>query len=287
MSAAEEVSPRIPGSGRYGLSATGPGYHAADPSIARVWNAATGGKDNFESDRTVLDHMEQTGDDIHIGKAAKASLEFAARATAAVAELGITQWLNLGCGLPPEGYETTLQTVGRHHSDARVVYVDYDPMVTVHGRALLDVEPHTGVVEADARDVDAVLRHREATVLDLGKPVAILAAALCHFWPDSDEPGAILRRYMARFPSGYLIFSHARDDLLTSEERARLVAGYKPTGDIYARPIDVVREMFLDGLELLEPGLVEASTWRPGQGPAEDVGRAHFVVAVARFGRSS
>ncbi|MFB9472219.1 SAM-dependent methyltransferase [Nonomuraea salmonea] len=250
------------------------------PSPARVYNALTGGKDNLAYDRDVVDTMLQTAGGLRA--AARAHIEFVARATRVVAEAGIRQWLNLGCGLPPEGFGATYDTVAEFHPDARVVYVDHDPHVTVHGRALLEVSAATGVVEADARHVDEVLGHEEADLLNRNKPVGILATALAHFWPDSCDPAAILRRYIEAFPSGYLIFSHARSDLLDPEELEQLTAAYRPAASIYARPLKVISS-FLDGLELLEPGLVEASEWRPDSPIPYDVGRAHFVVAVGRF----
>ncbi|UBU16698.1 SAM-dependent methyltransferase [Nonomuraea gerenzanensis] len=267
-------------------AAGGGRYDFTKPSIARVWDFATGGKDNLPPDRDVLDALEQTAGQIRT--AARAQVEFVTRATRVIAkEHGIRQWLNLGCGLPPQNGETTYDTAVQHHKGTRVVYVDNDRHVAVHGRALLDIPGAAGLIEGDAWDVDAVLRH-EATrsLLDPGQPVGIIATALAHFAPDEQKPASILRRYMAHFPSGYFIFSHARDDLLRSEERAKMIADYKATADIYPRSLDVIGSMFLGGLELLEPGLVEASAWRPDIAMPLDVGRAHFVAAVAAFGRS-
>jgi hypothetical protein len=259
-------------------------YNFAPPSIARVYNAATGGKDNLGDDREVFMAVKRIAP--QIGQAARANLEFSIRATRVVAELGISQWLNLGCGLPPAGYETTYQTVVKHHQDGRVVYVDNDLMVATHGRALLDVGSGTGVISADARQVDAVLAHEEMKVLDRDQPVAIIATALTHFWEDSDDPGGVLRRYMAAFPSGFLVFSHICDDLLSREEAHDLVTAYRPTAEVYMRSRGAITSMFLNGLEPLPPGLVEASTWQPEDAVKLDVGRAQFVAAVARFGRA-
>ncbi|SDI20300.1 S-adenosyl methyltransferase [Sinosporangium album] len=275
MSTARVASQDTPDEGRYDFST---------PSIARVYNAATGGKDNLLPDRNVLDKLQETAP--KLPEAAMANLEFVTRATEVVAAAGIHQWLNLGCGLPPEGYETTHATVVRHHEGARVVYVDNDKHVTVHGRVFLDVPGATGVIEEDAWNVDEVLGHQEAGLLDPSQPIGIIATALAHFKPAAEDPGGILRRYMAHFTFGYLIFSHARSDLLSPEELKRMIADYKRTADIYPRPRDVIQKMFLNGLELLEPGLVEASTWRPHIAVSRDVGRAHFVAAVARFGHA-
>ncbi|MFC4010530.1 SAM-dependent methyltransferase [Nonomuraea purpurea] len=199
-------------------------------------------------------------------RSARADLEFVTRGTEAAAQSGITQWLNLGCGLPQVG-ETTLETARRYHVDARVAHVDNDPAVTVSGRALLTVPGVSMSLHVDARHVDVVLAHVRG-LLDFRKPVG-LVATLCHFWPNEDNPGGVLRRYMAAFPAGYLIFSHARDDLLIST---------------YTRPLWQIQSMFLTGLRLLEPGLVEASEWRPSDPIPRQVGRPHFVAAVAGFG---
>ncbi|MGP4103289.1 SAM-dependent methyltransferase [Nonomuraea sp. KM90] len=272
MSAAEMASSHASGEDRYDFSR---------PSIARVYDAATGGKDNLPSDRGVLGLLQEDAPELPV--AARANLEFVRRATDVVAQAGIRQWLDLGCGLPAQGFETTYDIAARHHQGARVVYVDNDPHVAVHGRALLDVPGATCVVQGDAWEVDAIVGDEEAGLLDHGQPIGIIATALAHFKPDSEDPGGILRRYMAHFPSGYLIFSHARSDLLSPTELERMVTNYKRTADIYPRPIAAIRQMFLHGLELLEPGLVEASTWRPNDAIKLDVGRAHFLVAVARF----
>ncbi len=252
------------------------------PSIARVYDAATGGKDNLASDRGVLGALRE--DAPQLPAAARANLEFVSRATEVVAHAGIRQWLNLGCGLPPHGFESTYDIAVRHHGDARVVYVDNDPHVAVHGRALLDVPGAAALIEGDAWDVEAILTSEEAVhLLDRAQPIGIIAAALAHFRADEEDPAGILHRYMTLFPSGYLVFSHARSDLLSPEELNRMISNYKVTADIYPRPLDRIREAFLAGLRVLEPGLVEASTWRP-EGLPRDVGRAHFVAAVAAFG---
>ncbi|MGW2223285.1 SAM-dependent methyltransferase [Nonomuraea sp. NPDC001684] len=254
------------------------------PSIARVYNAATGGKDNHGDDRDVLLAVRRIAP--RIAQAALANLEFGIRATRAVSELGISQWLNLGCGLPPDGYATTYQTVAEHHPDPSVVYVDIDPMVGSHGRALLDVASGTGMIEADARDVDDVLSHPEMKRLDRDRPVGIIATALTHFWSDADDPAGVLRRYMAAFPGGYVLLSHICHDLLTRREADKLVAAYRLAADVHMRSRAAITSMFLDGLEVLPPGLVEASAWRPDTAVKVDVGRAQFVAAVARFGHA-
>ncbi|WP_433513672.1 SAM-dependent methyltransferase [Nonomuraea sp. CA-143628] len=263
------------------VTSTGPGIPGDAPSIARVYDAATKGKDNRASDRDVVKAMTEIAPELP--EATLANLEFVPRGVEAASKLGVTQWLNLGCGLPQVGEETTLETARRIHPDARVAYVDNDPSVAIFGRALLVVEDGAMVLEADARDVDTVLAHVRG-LLDLDQRVGIVATALAHFWPDVQKPGDILHRYMAAFPGGYLVFSHARSDLLTADELDRLLTAYKRTADIYPRPLSRIREMFLNGLPLLEPGLVEASRWRPTDPLPRNVGKAHFVAAVASFG---
>ncbi|WP_346101333.1 SAM-dependent methyltransferase [Nonomuraea maheshkhaliensis] len=252
------------------------------PSKARVYDDLTGGRDNVLGDREVASALEKTSSQIRV--AARANLEFASRASRFVAEQGVEQFLNLGCGLPPSKGEATYTTVSRCLDDPRVLYVDSDPHVAVHARALLDVDDRTGFVDADVRDVDAVLSDKKAQrLLDPGRPVCIIATAVMHFIAPSDDPRGILSRYMEHFTAGgYLVFSYARDDLLSAQERAQMLADYT-AGDVYPLPLDTIREQFLAGLELVEPGLVEASTWRPDDPIELDVGRAHFVAAVATF----
>ncbi|MEV0589426.1 SAM-dependent methyltransferase [Nonomuraea sp. NPDC050310] len=249
-------------------------------SIARVYNAVVGGKDHRASERDLLDSLVEILP--QLTAAARANVDFIHRAVAAVAELGVDQFLDLGCGMPSPTGDTVLQTARRFHPHARVVYVDNDEQVAVHGRALLAVPDQAIMVETDARDTDEVLK-QAAELLDFSKPVGIIAAALAHFWPETVEPAQVLGRYTAVFPAGFVIFSHACGDRLSATALQKAIAAYQQAAPIYPRSAEQIAE-FLTGYDVLEPGLVEASWWRPPADSGEDVGNAQFLAAVAAFG---
>ncbi|MEU4229638.1 SAM-dependent methyltransferase [Nonomuraea sp. NPDC026600] len=170
----------------------------------------------------------------------------------------------------------------RYHPDARVVHVDVAKLVAVHGRALLARDPDVLMVHQDARDPERVLKEA-FELLDPDKPVGLIATAVVHFWQDSDDPAGILRYYMQEFPAGYLLLSHACGEKMPSKDFAKLRAAYEEAfAPIYPRDHAGVAT-FLEGVDTLEPGLVEASRWRDDR--KVDVGDAHFLVAVAAFGQ--
>lgn len=262
---------------RHGASTTPP--IGAQGSIARLYDGVLGGKDNYRKDRAVVANL--LGILPQLQRAAAANAAFIPRAVQAVAELGVHQFLDLGCGLP-KATGTTLQAAQRFHPQARVVYVDNDSQVAVHGRALLEVEDRSVMVMADAREVDHVLECA-AGLLDFEQPVAVIAAALAHFWPDDDHPAQILRRYTAALPAGgFVIFTHARGDRLPAAVLEQAVAVYSQTAPIFPRTASQIAA-FLEGFDVIEPGLVEASQWRPSGAPVDEIGQAQFLAAVARF----
>ncbi|MFI6396206.1 SAM-dependent methyltransferase [Nonomuraea sp. NPDC050540] len=254
----------------------------AQPTIARVYDFVLGGKDNFGTDRAVL--ADLLGILPELQGAALANAAFVPRAVQAVAEQGVRQFLDLGCGLPKATSATVLAAAQQFQPQSRVVYVDSDPQVAVHGRALLGIEGQAIMVEADAREAEVVMREAVG-LLDFRQPVAVIAAAVAHFWPDDDEPAAVLRRYTEALPAGgFIIFTHARGDLLPPNVLEKAVAAYGEAAPIFPRTASQIAD-FLNGFDLLEPGLVEASQWRPPLGPQDDVLKAQFLAAVAAFGQ--
>ncbi|MBB5081402.1 SAM-dependent methyltransferase [Nonomuraea endophytica] len=247
---------------------------------ARTYNELLGGKDGLGS-RKVLATLGELLPQLPV--AAKANAAFVHRGVEAVADAGVRQYLDLGCGLPAPNDRTILRSAREYQLEARVVYVDNDPSVAANARALLDVaDGYTCCVEADARDVPKVIS-AAGELLDFREPTAIIMGALAHFWPADQDPYGIVRDYLAAFKSGYLIFSHACDELLSAEVRAQAVALYeRMVAPIYPRNSAEILKFF-DGLDLLEPGLVEASEWRTDYAVPPDVGDAQFLAAVAGF----
>ncbi|MBB5868854.1 hypothetical protein F4553_002233 [Allocatelliglobosispora scoriae] len=229
---------------------------------ARLWNYLLGGKDNFAVDREaaeqVLTFMPE------LVQSARYNREFLGRAVRFLAgEAGIRQFLDIGTGLPTASntHEVAQQTA----PSARIVYVDNDPMVLVHARALLTSTPDgaTDYIDADIRDPEAILGSAERT-LKFDQPIAIMLLGILNFVVDDDEAAAIVRRLVDAVPSGsYLVVSHPTTEV-HKEAVVRAMEMWNASGSapITARTPAAIASFF-DGLELLEPGVLTVSQWRP------------------------
>ncbi|MFE7428257.1 SAM-dependent methyltransferase [Streptomyces sp. NPDC057545] len=240
---------------------------------ARVWNHWLGGKDNYPVDREVGDQV--TGMYPSIGEVARADRAFLGRAVRHLAgEAGIVQFLDIGTGLPTA--ENTHEVAQRTAPGARVVYVDNDPIVLAHARALLTSSPEgaTEYVDADAHDPEKILRAVEPT-LDLTKPVAVMLLGILNFVMDTDEARRIVRTLMDAMPSGsYLVLTHPTTELGgEGNEAAMRFWNENATPPITARSRAEFAS-FLTGLDLVEPGIVSCARWRAEPG----------AVDVAQFG---
>ncbi|MFF3365481.1 SAM-dependent methyltransferase [Streptomyces misionensis] len=234
---------------------------------ARVWNYWIGGKDHYEVDQRVGDQV--AGMFPVIREVARADREFLARAVRFVtAEQGIRQFLDVGTGLPT--VENTHEIAQRIAPESRVVYVDNDPIVLVHARSLLTSSPEgvTDYVDADVHDPDAILR-RAADTLDLDRPVALMMLGILNFVLDADEARDIVRRLMTALPSGsHLVLTHPTTDPGAGGEgnvAAMEFWNAHATPPITARGRAEIASL-LDGLDVVEPGLVPCSQWRAGPG---------------------
>lgn len=246
------------------------------PHTARIWNYWLGGKDNYEVDRATGDRIRE----LHpgIGAYARADRLFLGRAVEyLVTEAGLRQFLDIGTGLPTA--DNTHEVAQRLAPDARIVYVDNDPLVLAHARALLSSTPQgrTDYLDEDLRRVDAILDHAAKT-LDLDEPVALMLLGVVIFLGTDDDPYSVVRRLMERLPSGsHLVLSHtvtspAMPDV---DEAVRFWNEHGTPKLTQRTPEEVAR--FFDGLELLEPGVVSCSRWRP-------VPAGHEPEEVAMFG---
>ncbi|EXG80677.1 SAM-dependent methyltransferase [Cryptosporangium arvum] len=250
------------------------------PHPARVYDALLGGKDNFAADRQVADAIRANPAG-EIGPLA--NRDYLRRVVTFLAgEVGIDQFLDVGTGLPtsPNVHEVA-QSV---NPAARVVYVDNDPIVLVHARALL-VGGTTSYVDADIRDPETILAHARVT-LDFHRPVALLLLAIGHFLDDEDDAYGVVRRLVDALPPGsYLAMSHLTGEF-QPEETKKTEAMYKAQGmTLRARTKDEFTRFF-DGLELVEPGVTLTHRWRPDaldRVPADTPGeQAPGYGAVAR-----
>ena len=239
------------------------------PHIARVYDYWLGGKDNFAVDRDAAEQVVAAYPGIlRDVRAQRAFLANAVTYLAGVA--GIRQFLDIGTGFPTAN--NTHQAAQDVAPDSRVVYVDNDPMVISHGRALVTgATAPTTYVDADLRDPGTILTEA-ARLLDFSEPVAVMLISVLHLIPDEDDPHAIVARLMEAVPPGsWLALSHpARDvhrqQVTEAESRFNQLAPAKATLRTRA---EILR--LFDGLELLEPGLVQVHRWRPGlAAPAQD-----------------
>jgi hypothetical protein len=234
---------------------------------ARRYDYWLGGKDNYAADRASGDAIAAVWP--HIVTAARANRHFLRRAvTHLTADAGIRQFLDIGTGLPTAA--NTHDIAQDLAPESRIVYVDNDPLVMTHARALLTSHPAgaTNYIQADLRDPTAILKDPAlGDTLDLTRPVALMLVAVLHFLRDDDQPHAIVRTLIdALTPGSYLVLSHATTDYLPAAAAARLTSGTVPgTGDFTSRTRDQV-EAFFDGLHLVHPGLQVVSAWRPDPG---------------------
>ncbi len=243
--------------------------HPEVPHPARMYDYFLGGKDNFPADRAAAERVMAISPLVRIG--ALANRAFLQRAVRHLAELGVTQFLDIGTGIPTAG--NTHEIAQQVHPESRVAYLDNDPIVLVHSRALLAGSSHGAatVVQGDLRDPAAILDDPQIReVLDLGQPVALLLFAILHFIDDADDPYGLVRHLVDALPSGsYLALSHGTADFMSAADAAKGPAVYRSaTAQLTMRSREQVLRFF-DGLELEQPGLVTAPLWRPDQ-PAHD-----------------
>jgi hypothetical protein len=253
------------------------------PHPARRYDYWLGGKDNFQADRDAAEAIAAVYP--HIRTAARENRAFMQRAVKVLAEeAGVRQYLDIGTGLPTaNNVHDVAQGIA---PESRIVYVDNDPLVLTHARALLTSSEQgvTAYIDADARDPEKILKDPAVRdTLDFAQPVALLLVALLHFISDEDDPYAIVRRLVDELPPGsYLVLSHATFDPLDPDTIAamnKINEGIKPK--FCPRPLSEVAPFF-DGLELLEPGIVSVSDWRPGPGPRPTPAESTGYGAVAR-----
>jgi hypothetical protein len=242
------------------------------PHSARIWNYWLGGKDNYAVDRAAGD--EYTKVFPGIVDVARASRSFLTRSIRYLAgEAGIRQFLDVGTGLPT--VDNTHQVAQRVAPASRIVYVDNDPLVLAHARALLTSTPEgaTAYIDADLRDAGKIAKEAGNT-LDFTKPIALILSGIMGHVSDTDDARSIVRHLMDGLPSGsYLSLNDGTRVIAQEFEQAQ--EGYNETGAIpyTLRTPDEIASFF-DGLELVEPGIVSCPRWRPEPtppGPPTDV----------------
>jgi hypothetical protein len=236
---------------------------------ARMYDYVLGGKDNYAADRAAADAWVET--DPGTVFTVLANRAFLGRAVRYLAgEAGVRQFLDIGTGIPTAG--NTHEVAQRVAPESRVVYVDYDPIVLAHARALLTsgAAGATEYIDADLRDTAKIL-DRASQFLDFTKPVAITLMAILHAIPAADDPHALVRNLLGAVPPGsYLALTHLASDLLDEQTRAGLedLSGRAMQQQISARDHTEVARFFA-GTDLVDPGIVRPEEWRPDPGTTE------------------
>ena len=251
-----------------------PGVDLSRPHTARMYDYLLGGKDHFAVDRETMETGLKSWPGARVY--ARENRKFLARAVEYLArEAGVRQFLDIGTGLPSAN--NVHEVAQRVAPDSRVVYVDNDPLVLVHARALLTSDPagRTAYIHADLRDPQKILAHPMVRdTLDFSQPIALMLVAILHFIPDEDDPGAIVSTLMSGLaPGSYLVSSHVTAELdpdgVHGMERAYraggLWAGARSEADF--------GRLFFAGLDLVDPGVVLISDWRPTGGELPPLAR--------------
>ena len=239
------------------------GIDATVPNSARIWNYWMGGKDNYAVDREAGDAYADIAP--QVVTMARESRRYLIRAVKVVAgELGVRQFLDIGTGLPT--YDNTHEVAQRITPEAKVVYVDNDPLVLVHARALLYPTPEgvTEYVEADLHEPEEILK-AAAETLDFTEPVALMLMGILGHIQDYEEAVSIVRRLQAALPPGSYFLHY--DGIDTSASLKEAQQGYDDTGAVpyVLRSLEEIAG-FYEGLELLEPRIVSCPLWRPEPG---------------------
>jgi SAM-dependent methyltransferase len=254
-----------------------------DPSQAapgRLYDYLLGGKDNFAADRELADQLVAAAP--HTRWIVRENRAFVARAITYCAERGLRQFLDLGCGLPTNG-DNVHDIVRRVDRECRVVYVDNDPMIVAHAQALL-VDGTTGVaaIRQDVRRPIEILCDDDVRrLIDFGRPVVVLMAAMLHNVTDLDDPAGIVARFReAVAPGSHLVLSHPTHDVLPEESAQARELYRRTTTPLVTRSRHEIGAYF-SGLELVEPGLVFTAEWRAEQ-EVDFPGLSGMYAGVAR-----
>ncbi len=255
------------------------------PHAARMYDYFLGGKNHFEADRQTAEAVLATAPSTRT--TARENRAFLGRAVRYLAaEAGIGQFLDIGSGLP--AVNSVHEVAQAAAPSARVVYVDNDPLVLAHSRALLTSSPagRTAYIQADLREPSAILSAPDLrSVLDFGRPVALILAMVLHFLPDEVKPAAVMSTLLDALPSGsYLVASHIVNDHLPPATATEAADTYRSSGvPLQVRASDEFAALAFPGLSLVPPGVVLVSEWRPDRnGPGPTPSEVNCYGGVAR-----
>jgi hypothetical protein len=254
-------------------------FDPARPNAARIYDYLLGGKDNYAADRQAAEQLLRAVPDARL--VAKANRAFMAAAVRQVAASGVAQFVDVGTGLPtpPSVHECARSVM----PDARVAYVDNDPVVVAHSRALLATDDRLTAVSGDARDTEAILADPEfGSLIDLGQPVCVLFVSMLHFLApeQADAAVAAFRERMA--PGSYLVISAGHRNERNRPAEGRVQAAYGSSTILSGRPASEISAYFGD-FELVPPGLVSVTDWPAATSePPLAPTKARMLAGIAR-----
>jgi hypothetical protein len=271
--ATKKYEPRVP-----------EGVDVTRPSIARIYDYLLYGKDNFAVDRAAAEKLMQSRMDPR--RLSLANRGFLLRAVRFLAQQGISQYLDLGSGLPtfPSVHEVAREII----PGARVVYVDHDPIVVAHNDALLATRDGVITIRADVRDPDAVLGHEAlGACIDFDRPVAVLLLMVLHFISQQEDAPGIIARFRERMaPGSYLAISLGTSDGADPDMLHETTQTYLPARIPFTlRSQAQIMDLF-DGFDLVEPGVVSLPEWRPDRNTDRRPLNAPTVAGLARLADS-
>ena len=238
-----------------------PGIDPSVPSPARIYDYLLGGKENYAADREAAAQLIQAAPNAQ--EEVRANRRFLIRAVEYLADQGIRQFLDIGAGLPTQ--DNVHEVALRKAPDSRIVYVDNDPLVLAHARALLARDPRTIAVEGDLREPESILDNPEVTAhLDFGEPVGLILVAILHFIPDEIAYPVVAKLRDRLVPGSHVVISHGSVGQVDEKGLAEVKRIYarSSAGSAVPRSREEI-ERFFDGFELVEPGLVWLEDWRP------------------------
>jgi SAM-dependent methyltransferase len=240
------------------------------PSVARIYDFLIGGKDNYAADREVARKLIEVAPGL--GVDASSHRRILHRGVRFLVEQGVRQFVDLGSGLPTA--QNTHQVAQEIAPETNVVYVDNDPIVLAHGRALLAENKRTTVITADLREPKSILENPDLLrLIDFDQPVALMLLGVIHHVNDDEDPAGLLRTYLDALPAGsWLFLTHFLHTGPESEQLERVMQGSHKSGRFREREEIAA---YFDGLETVEPGLVYIDLWRP----EEPIDEASLTVA--------
>jgi hypothetical protein len=264
--------------GRWDHSAT----DVSRPNVARVYDYLLGGKDNFAADRELGEKIKEALPGVRLGvEQQRAVLRRAVRFL--VGEAGIRQIIDIGSGLPTAG--NVHEVAHDVDPSVRVIYVDNDPIVLAHARALMANNQTTFVIEGDVRRPAEILDHPDLKhLIDLSQPVGLLLCGILHHILDEEDPAGITACYRAALPSGSYVLIHHLVDIGDHQAAAAQAELRQGMGRGQFRKIEEI-EQFFDGLELVEPGIVSPVDWRPEPDTPPRAAHPNLRLAVVGVAR--